>query len=105
MKLRTEGVPERMLQTNAAGRPQAASREEKTEILRTFEGFGYQIAYYLLQDALSARLATERTLLELYRHELFFELSARQQAAYVQKVASREALAQKRQMLLQAASS
>jgi len=70
---------------------------EKTEILKRYEAFSYQIAHYLLQKEGAAQSAAEGALLELYRSEEFFRLPAIQKGEYVRKVSMKHALLVRRQ--------
>ncbi|SDE15974.1 hypothetical protein SAMN02799630_04857 [Paenibacillus sp. UNCCL117] len=70
---------------------------EKTEILKRYEAFSYQIAHYLLQEERAAQSAAEGALLELYRSEEFFRLTAIQKGEYVRKVSMKHALLVRRQ--------
>ncbi|WP_159885602.1 hypothetical protein [Paenibacillus puerhi] len=65
---------------------------EKTEILKRYEAFSYQIAHYLLQDERAAQLAAEGALLELYRSEDFYRLPVIDKGERVRKVTMKHAL-------------
>ncbi|MFD1957110.1 hypothetical protein ACFSL6_23815 [Paenibacillus thailandensis] len=46
--------------------------EEKIDTLRSMETYGYQVAYYVLQDQRLAAEATKAALSALYRDDSFF---------------------------------
>ncbi|MCZ8513649.1 hypothetical protein O9H85_14625 [Paenibacillus filicis] len=56
--------------------------DERAAVLKQYEQYAYQIAYYLLQDEAMARRAAEDTLTELYRQDSFFDLSGHGQGAF-----------------------
>ncbi|MFF2094305.1 hypothetical protein [Paenibacillus sp. NPDC058174] len=64
----------------------------KIEILRDYEQYCYQIAYYLVQDEAAAAAATCNTLLSIYANEAFFTSTQAGQQEAVKQAAMREAL-------------
>ncbi|WP_281889589.1 hypothetical protein [Paenibacillus sp. YYML68] len=82
--------------------PRTRSRlsfSDKTDCLRRYETYSYQIAFYLLQNEGAARLAAERTLLELYRSDSWFQLETDPQTAQVKREAMRQSLLVRRSLL------
>ncbi|MBU7320771.1 hypothetical protein [Paenibacillus oleatilyticus] len=66
---------------------------EKTELLKRYEVYCYQVAFYLLQQEAGARLAAEEALLALYKLDGFFALPEHERKEKVKAAAIRHALA------------
>ncbi|TDF91848.1 hypothetical protein [Paenibacillus piri] len=65
---------------------------EKVKLLRRYEDYCYQIAYYLLNDGQQARQAAEQALLALYKQEEWYEMAHAAQKAKVKRLALHKAL-------------
>jgi hypothetical protein len=70
---------------------------DKTEVLRRWEAFSYQIAHYLLQQEPAAEAAAAGALLELFGSDPFFALPAAVQEAQVRKITMKHALLVRKQ--------
>ncbi|UUZ90338.1 hypothetical protein LJK87_30935 [Paenibacillus sp. P25] len=68
---------------------------EKAAILREYEDYAYQIAFYLLQDAAMARKAAEQASLQLFGDDSFFGMPVPRRPACVKAEAMRRALQEK----------
>ncbi|MFN0223737.1 MULTISPECIES: hypothetical protein [Paenibacillus] len=64
----------------------------KTEVLKIYEGYAYQVAYYLLQSEEGALAAAKEALLELYGSEPFYEAAPQEREKRVKATAVRHAL-------------
>jgi hypothetical protein len=73
---------------------------KKVDILRGFEIFGYQVAFYLLEDEQLAVKATQSTLLEQSLNDDFFTKPSAVQQQLIKKSVMKSALRVKQQSLL-----
>lgn len=73
--------------------------EIKASLLRAYESYCYQIAYYMLQDECTARKAAERALTELFLLPCFYHLSEKVQRSEVKSAAVRCALQVRKEAL------
>jgi hypothetical protein len=76
------------------------SFNKKVDILRGFEIFGYQVAFYLLEDGELAVKATQSALLEQSLNDDFFTKPFAIQQQLIKKTIMKSALRVKQQSLL-----
>ncbi|AEI42088.1 hypothetical protein [Paenibacillus mucilaginosus] len=64
----------------------------KTEVLKRYEGYAYQVVFYLLQREEDALAAAQEVLLELYGCDEFYRAAPEEQQKRVKAAAMRHAL-------------
>jgi len=69
-----------------------AQAKENIVVLRQYEGYCYQVSYYLLQDAQLSNKATKAALLELYCDNDFLKGDSEVRKKKVKQVAIRSSL-------------
>ncbi|MBH5317702.1 hypothetical protein I6N90_07790 [Paenibacillus sp. GSMTC-2017] len=47
--------------------------KRKADVLKQYEGYGYQVAYYLLEDEALAMQAATKALIDLFKDNEFFD--------------------------------
>lgn len=70
-------------------------------MLKKYEAYSYQVAFYLLQNDIDASTAAEQALLALFAQQRFFELPDLQRRCEVKLAAIKHSLEVKKQRLCQ----
>lgn len=65
---------------------------QRVEVLRSYELFGYPIAYYLLEDESLAVQAMREALIEIALDDAFFRLTRQEQKQRVKQIVMKKAL-------------
>jgi hypothetical protein len=60
--------------------------EQKVGVLRRYEEFCYQVAFYLLKDKKQAESAVEDALVALYKQEVWFKMNDNERSAKAKQV-------------------
>lgn len=66
--------------------------ERKVAILKQYEIFGYQVAYYILENETRAAEASAEALKEIFRDEQFFYLTQPQQEQRTKQICMKHCL-------------
>ncbi len=68
------------------------THDQHLHILRLYEIYCYRVCYFLLQNEVLASESSKTALLELFRHESFFQSSESEKKRIVYKVATKHSL-------------
>ena len=68
------------------------THDQHLHILRLYEIYCYRVCYYLLQNEVLASESSKTTLMELFRHENFFQSSESERKRIIHKIATKHSL-------------